>query len=1183
MRIGAGPAWFESAFPVTDWASGAAPFGFNVSGVTTDVEPEVRDRTPSFYLRRTIHVSAANAGRSEPLKITVGHRDGFVAYLNGVEVLRANMGGTHMPAAHDMTSFNDLDTTTTKTHALGPAGGLLVPGDNTLAVQVHNNEIDHARMFFKSRWWIDAATDVTLSGNTAVWSWTAGDRVPSGGLPSELADEVFDDFVELHNAGGGAVNLNGWTLTDARDTPAKWTFPNVSIPAGGHLVVRCSGDLTAGPGLHANFQLKGDGEYVGLHDAGGTLVSDVDPNFRNAGALLGYGWDNASGGYRFLDQVTPGRANAGDEQQSLFKPNGVTAVVNAQFSVNNSEYQPIDETSYSMGLLRGRAGERPISFEMFNPRDAGDWVQREAGLRLSGSNYTRPRYQLPDLTGLWDESTHYKKPYFNAFFREEYDEDAKLDHKWLTEKPSKNRFEKLRVRGGKNDWRNPFVVDEMMRRNFHRMGQPSSVGEIVTLWINGEYKAYFNPCERISDEFMQTHYDDTNDWDVVSHTHSITGAEEGDLEEYDDFKSWVLATDFSVRANYEEMLTRVDMDNLIDWYLVCVYAGTKDWPHNNWYMSRRRTPDGAWRWHIWDAEASYGRSGQNPLNFDGFNSELFPGGHLNERIFQRLHNSPEFRLRFADRVRKHHFNDGALVEAAQLSRLDALEAQTAPLIQHLHGQSFDSEMRDWINVRRPVIFQQYTTHGLWPSLAAPEFSQHGGTVAPGFQLGITAPGGGTIHYTTDGSDPRLIGGLVSPSAGVYGGAITLNTSGPVLARVKSGGTWSPLTEAVFLLPPSDQLRVTEIMYHPAVNPAQDDDEFEFVEIKKIGGGALNLSGHRVSGIDYTFPRGSSIGGNAFVVLASDATAFSSRYPGVTVFDEYDGKLQNSGERIAVLDPYEQVLCEIDYDDRGAWPELADGLGYSLVPTTANPALPQDDPAAWRPSCAIDGSPGADDPTSGNLPPQMYNHPDHVTRFEGEDANFRALAWGCPLVTYQWFRNGQAIAGATGAELTETALGAADHGNWYHCVASSAIGSATVTILPAPLFDRADKCQIAYYPFVEGGGSTVNDHASVGAPLDLGWTGGGVSWIAGRNGIAVGASTVISHPGAATKIHERIGAAGGATTCPPGRSATTGPRPPASSGRTSEPPSTSSCRRTRCAKAPTCWRSRCTKSRSTATT
>ena len=1251
VRIGAAPVWFDSAFPVSGWSSGAAPFGFNVSGVTTDVEPEVRHITPSLYLRRTINVSATNAGKSEPLKITVGYEDGFVAYLNGREVLRANMGGVHMPASHDMTSFNDDTSTATTTYTIGPANSLLVSGNNVLAIQIHNNDLDDSRMYFQSRWWIDAATDVTLSGNATTWSWKAGTHAPSGGLPSEVADEAFDDFVELYNAGGASVNLSGWTLTDARDTPAKWTFPSVSIPAGGYLLVRCSGDTTAGPGLHANFQLKGDGEYVGLFNAGGTLVSEVDPNFRTVGAMLGYGWDNASASYRFHERVTPGRANTGptfesvlpkpkfsldpgfydgaqtlslntsatnatiryttdgseptagsgtlyggpitlsasaavrartfkpghhpsgtksrtylidepavlrnnlavvitgDDQQALFKPNGVTAVVNAQFYGDNSLYEPIDETSYTMGLLRGRAGERPISFEMLNPRDAGDWVQREAGLRLSGSNYTRPRYQLPDLSGLWNQSTHYKKPYFNAFFRDEYDEDAKLDHKWLSEKPSKNRFKKLRIRGGKNDWRSPFVIDEMMRRSFHHMGQPSSVGEIVTLWINGEYKAYFNPCERISDEFLQTHYDDTNDWDVVSHTLGTTGPEEGDLVEYNAFTSWVLATDFSVQANYEEMLTRVDMDNLIDWFLVCVYAGTKDWPHNNWYMSRRRTPDGVWRWHIWDAEASFGHWGQDPLTFDGFASEIFPGGHFNERIFQRLHSSPEFRLRFADRIRSHHFNDGALVEATQLARLDALEAQTAPLIQHLHSQSFDSEIRDWINVRRPVIFQQYTTHGLWPALAAPEFGQHGGAVAPGFQLTITAPGGGTIYYTTDGSDPRLIGGIISPGASAYGGPVTLDTSGPILARVKSGSAWSPLTEATFLLPPSDKIRITEIMYHPAVTPAEDDEDFEFIEIKKIGSGSLNLSGHRVSGIDYTFPPGASIGGNAFLVLASDAAAFASRYPGVTVFGEYDGKLQNSGERIAVLDPFDQVLCEIDYDDSGAWPELADGLGHSLVSTTANPPLPQDDPTQWRPSCAVDGSPGVDDPTSGTLPPQMYNHPDNAFQHEGEDARFRALAWGCPQVSYQWYRNSQPIAGATGPELVEVGVNAADLGNYYHCVASSALGSATsrtatLTILPAPLFNRADNCQIAYYPFVEGSGTTVNDHSGVGSPLNLYWSGGGVSWIPGRNGISVTASTVISHPAAATKIHDRVQAAGGACSieiwCRPANLSQAGP-------------------------------------------
>src|SRR5207244_7709621 len=67
------------------------------------------------------------------------------------------------------------------------------------------------------------------------------------------------------------------------------------------------------------------------------------------------------------------------------------------------------------------------------------------------------------------------------------------------------------------------------------------------------------------------------------------------------------------------------------------------------------------------------------------------------------------------------------------------------------------------------------------------------------------------------------------------------------------------------------------------------------------------------------------------------------------------KLSNSGERIALLDQSGNTVISVDYKNSGGWPTAADGGGYSLE--IINPNGDSADPANWRASTAVNGSPG----------------------------------------------------------------------------------------------------------------------------------------------------------------------------------------------------------------------------------
>ena len=109
-----------------------------------------------------------------------------------------------------------------------------------------------------------------------------------------LLDEDGDnsDWIEIYNPGTAAASLSGHFLTDDKDDPAKWAFPDISVPAGGYLIVFASGKdrSVAGNELHTNFSLSAGGEYLALTSSNGiTPLSFFSPEYPEQVYGLSYG------------------------------------------------------------------------------------------------------------------------------------------------------------------------------------------------------------------------------------------------------------------------------------------------------------------------------------------------------------------------------------------------------------------------------------------------------------------------------------------------------------------------------------------------------------------------------------------------------------------------------------------------------------------------------------------------------------------------------------------------------------------------------------------------------------------------------------------------------------------------------------------------------------------------------
>ena len=97
------------------------------------------------------------------------------------------------------------------------------------------------------------------------------------GNVSAVADQngEYDDWVELYNGNNFSLNLNGYYLSDNENELTKWTFPNVTIPANGYLIVWCDTAGNSQTGLHTTYRLSADQEEVYLTDPTNTVIDAV--------------------------------------------------------------------------------------------------------------------------------------------------------------------------------------------------------------------------------------------------------------------------------------------------------------------------------------------------------------------------------------------------------------------------------------------------------------------------------------------------------------------------------------------------------------------------------------------------------------------------------------------------------------------------------------------------------------------------------------------------------------------------------------------------------------------------------------------------------------------------------------------------------------------------------------------
>lgn len=133
--------WAGLGFDAGGWLEGPTGIGYGDNDDAT-VLTDMRQAAGvpgylSVYARRVFRVRSVED--IDTLLLRVDYDDGFVAYLNGEEVARANVTGT--PPSFDTATPDDHEAGSPQDFDLTSRRSLLRVGDNVLAIQVHNRAL----------------------------------------------------------------------------------------------------------------------------------------------------------------------------------------------------------------------------------------------------------------------------------------------------------------------------------------------------------------------------------------------------------------------------------------------------------------------------------------------------------------------------------------------------------------------------------------------------------------------------------------------------------------------------------------------------------------------------------------------------------------------------------------------------------------------------------------------------------------------------------------------------------------------------------------------------------------------------------------------------------------------------------------------------------------------------------
>ncbi|MCP4549789.1 MAG: T9SS type A sorting domain-containing protein [bacterium] len=970
--------WIYPGFDDSEWDEGPTGIGFGDGDDETTIS-----YTIAILARSPFQVDDPSAVSS--LVLHIDYDDAFVAYVNGVEIARSNIGIRGIRPDCDEPALTNreaqiYDGGLPDVYVV-PTPDMLIVGENTLAIEVHNSTSSSSDMSFIP--WLSLGLDSAPVGGgdgpAAYIRFMLPHLHTDFGLGAAETISLHDSneqFVDEINTGASWADISSGR---APDGAAEWRLFTEPTPCAPNADDGCS-EFAVAPVFSRN---------------GGLIAAPVTLEIFSPipTAEIRFTSDGSD-----PDQLSP--------IYHATLPIADTRIIRARCFEEGKLPSRIVTASFLFSVDT----ELPVVSLVTDPANLWD---DEIGIYILGPNAsTTPPHYGANFWQDWERQAHVE--FFDTDGTTPFAHNVGIKiHGGMTRALAQkslrliarggygasriehqifpgldiDEFKTLILRNAGNDWCVAHLRDLFMHGICSRPETDIQAGRQAIVYLNGEYWGIHNIRERLDKDYLETHHGiNPDEVDILEGENQVV---EGDNESYLALLDWIANHSLSEPENYGAIQTMIQTDNFTLYNCFEIYFANTDWPHGNIRYWRPREPGGRWRWMFKDMDISLGI--WDEVDHNTLAHALDPdGGTTNPPwstlLLRSLMDNPLFRRDFINSYAE--LMSGPLAPTPLTESFAVITGNIEGEIQP-HFERWEQDYTDWYgstdNIRdwiaqRPGYARQHIM----------EYFDLPATVA--VTLAIAPPGAGTLQLTATEIDSlhRIIYFEGNPV--------------PITAAPRPGWSfdhWSDLglpDTTSILLPPTGIINLTAHFTEAPVdeatvvineinyNSAATFDPGDWIEFHNPGTLDLDLTGWSFRDSEdthvFNFPAETLLGAGSYLVLCRDMAAFTALYPDVEpVLDGMDFGFSGAGELLRVYDDEGAPYDVVEYDDSAPWPTEPDGLGATLE--LIDPESDNSLPTSWaasadhgtpgeQNSCNLTAAPAAVTPSALRLAPPWPN-------------------------------------------------------------------------------------------------------------------------------------------------------------------------------------------------------------------